>query len=84
MQAVHAMGETGNNSEGMDHMANLTTMITELQHIFQEQQEEICALRQQNQDLKSRVEGDGAPSLPPPTITVDCVSRAQRTKNRVN
>ena len=60
MQAIHAMGETGDNSEGMDCMANLTAMIVEMQQRLQEQQEEICALWQQNQGPNSGVGGDEA------------------------
>ena len=77
------MGETGDNLGGMDHMANLTAMITEMQQILQEQQEEIRFLQQQNQGPQGRVGGGGAPPLPPPNTMADCVSRALRAENKV-
>ena len=65
------MGETGENSRGMDRMAHLAAIIAEMQQRLQEQKEEICILRQQNQGPEGGAGGNGALPLPPPPLELD-------------
>ena len=65
------MDETRDNPGGAGNLENLTAMITKLQQRLQDQQEEICALWQQNQGQEGEVGRGGAPPPPPPPLGQD-------------